>query len=177
MLHDIPIFGSAVFEQVWMLYLAFVLVVATMLVLRYTSLGLAIRAAGADPRSLDNAGLSVSRIRYAVVLFAGVMSALAGTFLSIGDIHTFTEGMTNGAGYLAIAAVIFGNWRVGRTLGACLLFGIATAMQFHLPDMGIHLPTALLIMLPYLLAFIAVAGLIGRQTAPVALTVPYRRAS
>jgi len=177
LLADIPVFGSAVFEQIWMLYLGFALVIATLLVLRYTSLGLAIRAAGADPRSLDNAGLSVIKIRYAVVLFAGIMSAFGGTFLSIGDIHTFTEGMTNGAGYLAIAAVIFGNWRVGRTLGACLLFGVATAMQFHLPDMGVHLPTALLIMLPYLLAFIAVAGLIGRQTAPAALTVPFRRAT
>ena len=174
-LRDIPIVGSAVFEQVWLLYLAFFLVIVTALVLRYTSLGLAIRAAGADPRSLDNAGLSVIRVRYAVVLFAGFMSALGGTYLSIGDINTFTEGMTNGAGYLAIAAVIFGNWRVGRTLGACLLFGIATALQFHLPDMGVHLPTALLIMMPYLLAFVAVAGLVGRQMAPRALTIPYRR--
>jgi general nucleoside transport system permease protein len=176
LLSDIPIFGSPVFEQVWLVYLAFALVIATALVLRFTSLGLAIRAAGADPRSLDNAGLSVVRVRYAVVLFAGFMSALGGTYLSIGDINTFTEGMTNGAGYLAIAAVIFGNWRVGRTLGACLLFGVATAMQFHLPDMGVKLPTAILIMMPYLLAFVAVAGLIGRQTAPAALTVPYRRA-
>lgn len=175
LLGEIPVFGSAVFEQVWMLYLAFFLVLVTALVLRYTSLGLAIRAAGADPRSVDKAGLSVIRVRYAVVLFAGVMSALGGTYLSIGDINTFTEGMTNGAGYLAIAAVIFGNWRVGRTLGACLLFGAATALQFQLPDMGIHLPTALLIMMPYLLAFFAVAGLVGRQTAPATLTVPYRR--
>lgn len=103
------------------------------------------------------------------------MSALAGTYLSIGDIHTFTEGMTGGAGYLAIAAVIFGNWRVARAFGACLLFGGATALQFQLPNMGVELPTAILIMMPYLLALLAVAGLVGRQTAPAALTLPYRR--
>lgn len=175
LLGDIPVFGTAVFQQVWMLYLAFALVLVTVLVIRYTAIGLAVRAAGADPRSVDRAGLSVVAIRYGAVLFAGFMSALAGTYLSIGDIHTFTEGMTNGAGYLAIAAVIFGNWRIGRAVGACLLFGAATALQFQLPDMGVNLPTALLIMMPYLLALIAVAGLVGRQTAPAALTVPYRR--
>jgi simple sugar transport system permease protein len=103
------------------------------------------------------------------------MSAAAGCFISIGDIHTFTEGMTNGTGYLAIAAIIFGNWKIGRTALACLLFGAATAMQFQLPMFGLHVPTALLIMLPYLLALVAVAGLIGRQTAPPALTQPFKR--
>jgi simple sugar transport system permease protein len=176
-LGHIPIFGTAVFQQVWMVYLALGLVGLTAYVLRQTAIGLAVRAAGADPRSVDKAGLSIVRVRYGVVLFAGLMSALAGTYLSIGDINTFTEGMTNGAGYLAIAAVIFGNWRVGRAFGACLLFGAATALQFQLPNMGVPLPTALLVMMPYLLAFLAVAGLVGRQTAPVALTVPYRRAA
>ncbi|HUZ71758.1 MAG TPA: ABC transporter permease [Stellaceae bacterium] len=177
LLGHIPVFGGAVFQQVWVVYLALALVAVTAWVVRYTAIGLVVRAAGADPRSVDKAGLSIVRVRYGVVLFAGFMSALAGTYLSIGDINTFTEGMTNGAGYLAIAAVIFGNWRVGRAFGACLLFGAATALQFQLPDMGIPLPTALLVMMPYLLAFFAVAGLVGRQTAPVALTVPYRRAA
>jgi simple sugar transport system permease protein len=103
------------------------------------------------------------------------MSAMAGCFLSIGDIHTFTEGMTNGAGYLALAAVIFGNWRIGRMMLACLFFGAATALQFQLPAMGIQVPTALLIMLPYLMALIAVGGLVGRQTAPLYLTRAYVR--
>jgi ABC-type uncharacterized transport system permease subunit len=176
LLGDIPIFGATLFEQVWMVYLALALLVVTALVLRYTAIGLMIRAAGSDPRCLDKAGLSVAVVRYGAVLFAGLMASLGGTYLSIGDIHTFTEGMTNGAGYLAIAAVIFGNWRIGRALGACLLFGAATALQFQLPNMGIHLPIALLVMMPYLLAFLAVAGLVGRQTAPTSLTVPYRRA-
>ena len=134
---------------------------------------MAIRAAGDAPVAVANSGLSVVRIRYAAILATGVLSALGGIFLSIGDIHTFTEGMTNGAGYLAIAAVIFGNWTLMRTIFACLLFGAATALQFQLPALGVDVPNALLIMLPYLLALIAVAGLVGRQNAPAALTRPY----
>ena len=78
------------------------------------------------------------------MLFAGFMASLPGAFLSIGDIHTFTEGMTRGAGYLAIASVIFGKWKIGGTVIACLLFGAATALQFQLPALGIAVPNALL---------------------------------
>jgi simple sugar transport system permease protein len=176
LLGKIPVFGAGVFEQVWMVYLALALVVLVALALRFTAIGITLRAAGDDPRALDQAGVSVLRVRYGAVLFAGIAAALGGTYLSIGDIHTFTEGMTSGSGYLAIAAVIFGNWRLPRAFGACLLFGAATALQFQLPDMGVKLPTGILIMLPYLLALLAVAGLVGRQTAPAALTLPYRRA-
>jgi general nucleoside transport system permease protein len=175
LLGDIPVLGPALFEQVWLVYAAIVLVIVAAMVLRYTGIGLAVRAAGADPRAVDRAGVSVLRVRYGVVVFAGFTSALGGTFLSIGDIHTFTEGMTRGAGYLAITAVIFGNWRIWRCVGACLLFGAATALQFQLSDLGVNIPTALLVMLPYLLALLAVAGLVGRQTAPLALAIPYQR--
>jgi simple sugar transport system permease protein len=175
LLGDIPFFGEAVFEQVWLVYAAILIALATGFVLRYTAVGIAIKASGEDPRAVDKSGVSVTGIRYAAILFTGVTSALAGTFLSIGDIHTFTEGMTNGAGYIAIVAVIFGNWKMGRAVFACLLFGAATALRFQLPAMGIDVPNALLIMAPYLLAFIAVAGLVGRQTPPSALTLPYWR--
>ncbi|PXW28370.1 ABC transporter permease [Paraburkholderia caballeronis] len=175
--HVSPVPGvlSAVFDQVWLLYAGVAMLIATSVVMRRTSLGIALHAAGVAPRAVDQSGLSVARLRYGAVVFSGVMSATAGCFISIGDIHTFTEGMTNGTGYLAIAAIIFGNWKTGRTALACLLFGAATAMQFQLPMFGLHVPTALLVMLPYLLALVAVAGLIGRQTAPPALAQPFRR--
>ena len=175
-LRELPVIGHAVFEQVWLLYLGMVLLAAAAWMLRQTSLGLALHASGADPGAVDKAGMSVARLRYRGVLFSGVMAAIAGSFISIGDIHTFTEGMTGGAGYLAIAAIIFGNWKPGRMLLACLLFGAASALQFFLPSIGVTVPSALLIMLPYVLALLAVAGLIGRQTAPKALTQPYLRA-
>jgi simple sugar transport system permease protein len=172
-LADIPYLGEHVFQQSWLLYLAVLLVLGVAWLMRSTALGLALHAAGTAPHAASNSGLPVTRIRYGAVLFTGFMSALAGCFLSIGDIHTFTEGMTSGAGYLAIAAVIFGNWKLGRTLLACGLFGAATALQFQLPGMGVQVPSALLIMLPYVLALLAVGGLVGRQVAPAALTQPY----
>ena len=174
-LSAIPVFGGPVFDQVWLVYFGVAILIVTAIVMRRTALGVSLHAVGAAPRAVDQSGLSVTRLRYGAVLFSGVMAGAGGCFISIGDIHTFTEGMTNGVGYLAIAAIIFGNWKIGRTVVACLLFGAATALQFQLPLIGVHVPTALLVMLPYLLALIAVAGLIGRQTAPLALTQPFKR--
>lgn len=175
LLSQIPVFGDAVFSQVWLVYLALALVALVAWTLRSTAIGLAVHAAGSEPKAVEKSGMSVTAVRYGAVLFTGVLSAIGGCFLSIGDIHTFTEGMTSGAGYLAIAAVIFGNWKVGRMLLACLLFGGATALQFQLPAWGIEVPNALLIMLPYLMALLAVAGLVGRQSAPAYLTQAYVR--
>ncbi|MES2631553.1 MAG: ABC transporter permease [Pseudomonadota bacterium] len=172
-LADVPYLGEHVFRQTWLLYAAALLILVVAWTMRSTSVGLAVHAAGTAPQAAANSGLPVNRIRYGAVMFAGFMSALAGCFLSIGDIHTFTEGMTSGAGYLAIAAVIFGNWKLGRTLLACGLFGAATALQFQLPALGVNVPSALLIMLPYVLALLAVGGLVGRQIAPAALTQPF----
>ena len=172
-LASLPVIGPA-FQQSGLLYLAFALAVAISFVLHRTALGLAIHAAGAEPVALDKSGGSVRGVRYGAVLFAGVLSALGGAFLSLGDIHTFTEGMTNGSGYLALVGVIFGNWKTGRTVFACVFFGAATALQFQLPALGIEVPTALLIMLPYVMALLAVAGLVGRQSPPATLTQAYR---
>jgi general nucleoside transport system permease protein len=175
LLGQIPVIGQPIFDQVWIFYLAVIMLVLVTLCLNYTSIGLSIRAAGVDPVAANHAGISVTAVRYGAVLFAGLCSALGGVFISLGNIHTFTEGMTSGAGYLAITAVIFGNWRVWRMVGACLLFGAATALQFQLPAMGINVPTAFLLMLPYLLALLAVAGVVGRLEPPTALTLPFQR--
>jgi general nucleoside transport system permease protein len=175
LLGSLPVLGQAFFRQVGLVYAGLAIVVVIWLALEHTAFGLAIRAVGEDPRAADQAGIPVARVRYAGVLAAGFMAGLAGVFISVGDIHTFTEGMTNGQGYLALAAVIFGGLVGWRTLGACLLFGTATALQFQLPAMGIEIPTAGLIMLPYVLALLAVAGLTGRHRPPAALTIPYQR--
>jgi ABC-type uncharacterized transport system permease subunit len=172
-LADLPLIGPALFQQSALVYLALAVAAAIAVVFRFTALGLAIHAAGAEPAALDKSGGSVRRVRYGAVLFAGAMASLGGAFLSLGDIHTFTEGMTNGAGYLALVGVIFGNWKTARTVLACLFFGAATALQFQLPALGVPAPTALLVMLPYVMALLAVAGVVGRQSAPAALTQPY----
>lgn len=174
-LGDVPWLGPALFHQTGLTYVGLGLLVLTWLVLDQTAWGLAVKAAGEEPRAADQAGVGIWRIRYATVLFAGGMAGLGGVFVSLGDIHTFTENMTNGAGYLAITAVIFGAWRPGKTFLACLLFGAATALQFQLPDMGVDVPTTLLLLLPYVLALLAVVGAVGRTAPPAALTLPYRR--
>ncbi|WP_416897109.1 MAG: ABC transporter permease [Minwuia sp.] len=175
LLVDIPLIGPALFNQTWLVYLGLLSVPAMYWMLRNTSFGLAVEAAGTDPLAGDKTGVSIVATRYRAVVIAGAFAGAGGAFISIGDIHTFTEGMTNGIGFIALAAVIFGNWRVWWVLGASLVFGFATAMQFQLPAMGVDAPVALLVMLPYVLALLAVAGVVGRQSAPPALTLPFRR--
>jgi simple sugar transport system permease protein len=174
-LAGIPIVGPALAQQTGLAYVGLALVVVTWALLKYTSFGLAVRAVGEDPRAADQAGISVARIRYLGVLYAAVLAGLGGAFMSIADSNTFTEGMTKGAGYLAITAVIFGGWNPWRTLGACLLFGFATALQFLVPAMNLDIPVAVLLMLPYLLALFAIAGFVGTSRQPAALTLPFAR--
>lgn len=174
-LSSIPVLGPALFQQTGLAYAAFALVAVTWALLKYTSFGLAVRAVGDDPRAADKAGISVARTRYLGVLYAGAMAGLGGAFMSVADSNTFTEGMTRGAGYLAITAVIFGGWSPVKTLFACLLFGFATALQFLAPALKLDVPVALLLMLPYVLALFAVAGFVGTGRQPLALTLPFRR--
>jgi ABC-type uncharacterized transport system permease subunit len=174
-LSRIPFLGPALFRQTWLVYAGLALVALTWWLMGRTALGLAVRAVGENPRAADQAGVDVQRVRFLGVLYAGFCAGLAGVFLSVASISTFTEGMTNGAGYLAVAAVILGGWKSWHVLGACLLFGAATALQFLLPPMGVAIPTAGLVMLPYVLALVAVSGVIARSRPPAALTLPFRR--
>ena len=114
-LGDLPVVGS-VFSQSVLFWLGLAVVALIAWTMRSTAIGLAVHAAGAEPRALDQSGGSVLKVRYAAVVCTGVMAALGGAFVSLGDIHTFTENMTAGTGYLALVAVIFGNWRIGRTV-------------------------------------------------------------
>jgi general nucleoside transport system permease protein len=172
-LSALPVIGPSLFQQDLVVYVGLALMVVIWLLLRYTAFGVACHAVGDDPRSADWAGIPVMRVRNLAILITGGMAGVAGTLISVGDIRTFTEGMTNGAGYLAIAAIIFGGWRVWPTVGASLLFGGAMALQFQFSGANSPVPTAALLMLPYVLALLSVAGLVGRQVPPAALTIPF----
>jgi simple sugar transport system permease protein len=172
-LSALPIIGPSLFQQYDVVYVGMALIAIIWFVLRFTAYGVECRAVGDDPRSADWAGISVSRVRVIAILVTGAMAGVAGTLISVGDIRTFTEGMTNGAGYLAIAAIIFGGWRLWPTVGACILFGAAMALQFQFSGTDSPVPTAALLMLPYVLALLSVAGLVGRQVPPAALTIPF----
>ena len=175
-LASLPILGPALFQHSSLFYVGLLLVVGTWALLAYTSFGLSVTAVGEDPAAADKAGVDVSRTRYVAVLYAGAMAGVAGAFLSIADLDTFTEGMTKGAGYLALASVIFGGWTGWRTALACLLFGVATALQILLQEIwATRCPRPLLLMLPYVMALLAVGGLVGNIRTPRALGVPFFR--
>jgi general nucleoside transport system permease protein len=139
-----------------------------------TPLGLRIRSCGEHPRAAETVGLDVYRIRYASVVTSGVLAAMGGAYLSIGFAHSFTEKMTAGRGFIALAALIFGNWRPFGAFAACLLFGFSAALapQFENVEAWANYGT-LFQALPYLLTLIAVAGVIGRTVPPAAVGRPY----
>jgi simple sugar transport system permease protein len=175
-LSSIPVLGPALFEQSGLAFAGLLLSgVLAYLFGRRTGLGLALMAIGEDAVSADRAGLGVRATRFGVVVLTGFMSGLAGAQLVLADIHAFTDNITAGAGYLAVVAVIAGRWRAWPTALACLFFGIAQALQFAAPALGIDLPTAVLFMLPYLLALLAVSGLAGTSRSPASLATPFTR--
>jgi simple sugar transport system permease protein len=132
--------------------------------------GLRLRSIGERPQAAATLGLSVARYRYAGVLISGAFAGLAGAWLA-SEQHSFTDGMTNGRGYIAIAAMIVGKWSPLGAAAACLLFGAAEALQIALQGSGF--PSELLQMLPYLVTMLALAGFIGRAIPPRALGTPY----
>jgi general nucleoside transport system permease protein len=155
-----------------MIWLSFLLLVVSYVVLFKTPIGLRLRAVGEHPRAADTVGISVYGIRYAAVIVSGILAALGGAYLSIGFLGSFNENMTAGRGFIALAAVIFGAWRPFGAFAACLLFGFSSALADRLPEYSGSGAT-LFKALPYVLTLIAVAGVIGRSIPPAASGRPY----
>ncbi len=170
-LDQIPFFGKVLFQQNVVVYAALVLLVLTHVVLFRTRLGLRIRAVGEHPQAADTAGINVFMLRYGAVITSGLLSGLAGAFLAIGVSNTFVPGMTDGRGYIALAAMIFGKWTPFGAFIACLIFGLGEAIYAN--NSIIHISPYLLSMLPYLITLIVLAGLVGRSTPPAADGLPY----
>jgi ABC-type uncharacterized transport system permease subunit len=171
-------FLQAVFGELnWMIWLSFVLLIVTYIVLFRTTIGLRIRAVGEHPRAADTVGISVYRIRYGAVITSGALAALGGAYLSVADVNLFDQNLTGGRGFIAIAAIIFGNWRPWGAYAACLLFGFASALGDRLPAYFAEGSATPLLFntLPYVLTLIAVAGVIGRSIPPASIGRPYAK--
>ncbi len=136
--------------------------------------GLRLRAIGELPAAADTAGIRVQTTRLIATMVSGMIAAMGGVFLSLGYVNGFNENMTAGRGYIALAAMIFGGWRPFNALGAALLFGVASAIALRIPDMSPS-TSALFHAAPYLVTIIAVAGIVGRVSAPAAIGVAYQR--
>jgi simple sugar transport system permease protein len=157
-----------------MIWVAVALVFVSYVVMFKTPIGLRIRACGEHPRAADTVGINVYVVRYASVIVSGMLAAAGGVYLSDGFVGSFNENMTGGRGFIALAALIFGNWRPFGAFSAALLFGFSTALAFRLP---VYSGTAATLFqaLPYVLTLIAVAGVIGRSIPPAAVGRPYTK--
>ena len=148
---------------------AFLAVPVVYFVVFHTKPGLRVLAAGEHPRAAESVGIAVDRYRYACVAASGVLAGIGGAYLAIGDLGVFTNGMTNGRGFIALAALVFGNWLPFNTLGATLLFGAAQAVQLQAQAAGVPVNKELIIALPYLVTLVAITGLVRHSTPPAGL--------
>ncbi|MGB2874860.1 MAG: ABC transporter permease [Gaiellaceae bacterium] len=176
-LKNVYFIGPAFGTMNLMIWLSFLLVILSYVVMFKTTIGLRIRSVGEHPTAAETVGISVYRTRYAGVATSGALAALGGAYLSLGFVHNFDQNLTGGRGFIALAALIFGKWRPFGAFAAALLFGFSSALGDHLPDyfaQGSAVPQ-LFHTLPYLLTIIAVAGVIGRSIPPKAIGRPYKK--
>jgi simple sugar transport system permease protein len=172
-LADIPVIGPTLFDHTYFVYGMFILVMAIHLGLFYTRWGLRSRSVGEHPRAADTAGINVYFVRYRNVILGGMIAGFGGAFLGLSQVARFEEDMTGGVGFIGLAAMIFGRWLPIGVLGAGLVFGFARAVQQKAALFNIGLPSEFLLMLPYVVTIIVVAGVVVRSRPPAADGQPY----
>ncbi|WP_179272841.1 MULTISPECIES: ABC transporter permease [unclassified Rhodococcus (in: high G+C Gram-positive bacteria)] len=172
-LSQIPILGPVLFRQTLIVYLMYVAVALVFVGLFHTKWGLRLRAVGEHPQAADTVGINVARTRFWNVCLAGAIAGLGGAYFTLGSVGAFGKEMTAGAGYIALAAVIFGRWDPVRATLAALLFGFASNLQNVLGIIGSPVPSEFMLMLPYVVTIFAVAGLVGHVRGPAAAGKPY----
>lgn len=174
-LSDIDFVGRAFFTQTPVVYIAFGLVPVFWFVLFRTQWGLSVRSAGENPAAAESAGINVWKIRLAAVMIGGAMAGVAGATLAVAQLGLYLDNMTAGRGFIALALVVFGGWNPWRIAGASIIFGGAEALQLRLQAIGIAVPHALLLAVPYLLTIGVIAAFAGKAKYPAAMNLPYLR--
>jgi simple sugar transport system permease protein len=172
-LSAIPVIGPVLFDQSIIVYLMYVAVAAVYVGLFHTRWGLRLRSVGEHPQAADTVGINVTGTRFWNVSLAGAIVGLGGAYFTLGSVGSFNEDMTGGQGYIALAAVIFGRWDPIRATLAALLFGFASNLQYTLAAVGSPVPSEFLLMLPYVVTILAVAGFVGYVRGPAASGKPY----
>ena len=173
LLSEIPVIGPILFRQSFIVYLMYFVVALVWFGLYRTRWGLRLRAVGEHPQAADTVGIKVLATRYRAILLAGAVAGMGGAFYTLVAVPRFNQEMTAGAGFIALAAVIFGKWDPIKATLAALLFGFATNLQGVLSVIGSPVPSQFMLMLPYVVTIFAVAGLVGRSRAPAADGEPY----
>jgi ABC-type uncharacterized transport system permease subunit len=182
LLADIPIVGPILFDNQPTVFIMLILVVVVNYLVFFTPWGLRMRACGEHPRAADTVGVNVNRMRYISVIIGGLIAGIGGAYFSLGIVGSFEDNMTRGQGFVALAAMIFGNWNPTGGFLAALLFGFADALQVKmqilkpmLPFVNAPIPPEFLQMAPYILTIIVVAGVVGRAIAPAQEGKPYEK--
>jgi general nucleoside transport system permease protein len=174
-LSTLPFFGPIFFDQKALVYIVFLLVPIANFVLYRTMIGLSIRSVGEHPLAAETMGKNVRLTRYLCIMLSGVGAGLGGAFLSIGQLARFSDNMAAGRGFIALAIVIFGQWRPYRAALAALIFGFAYALSIQMESIGISFPEEFLRMIPYVVTVIAMMVVAKRAIAPAALAAPYTK--
>ena len=173
LLSEIPILGPVLFRQTIIVYIMYIAVAVVWFALFKTRWGLRLRSVGEHPQAADTVGINVNRTRFWNVSLAGAIAGFGGAYFTLGSVGAFNKEMTAGAGFIALAAVIFGRWDPIRATLAALLFGFASNLQNVLSIIGSPVPSEFMLMLPYLVTIFAVAGLVGQVRGPAASGKPY----
>ncbi|WP_442892726.1 ABC transporter permease [Agromyces sp. CCNWLW208] len=172
-LSEIPLIGPMFFRQTIIVYVMYAIVALVYFGLFHTKWGLRVRSVGEHPQAADTVGINVPRTRFWNVSLAGAIAGLGGAFFTLGAVGAFNKEMTAGAGFIALAAVIFGQWDPIKATLAALLFGFASNLQNTLSVMGSPVPSEFMLMLPYVVTILAVAGFVGKVRGPAAAGKPY----
>jgi ABC-type uncharacterized transport system permease subunit len=174
-LSNIPVLGPILFRHTLLVYLPFILVPISVFILFHTMWGLSLQSVGEHPRAADTMGVNVIGMRYTAIIIGGALAGLGGAVLSLSHLDIFVENLSAGRGFIALAAVIFGQWHPVGAMFSTLLFGIADALQLRLQTISSALPYQILATTPYVLTILALIGVVGRAYGPKALAVPYLR--
>lgn len=174
-LSDIPWIGEILFTQQWLTYFAFLSIPLVWLFLNKTRYGLELRSVGHNPSACDMRGISVQQKQYMATIFGGMMAGLGGGFLTLSSSGLWFPELVSGRGWIALAIVIFGNWRATWILFGAVFFGFLDGLQLSLQAVGVELPYQLLLALPFVLTIVALVVNRARSNVPLSLAIPYHR--